>query len=97
MSQIIDQGVDFEVEMLTNTQLQKMRAQFVVTEGDNPLEKEEVTDGQLSCLYHKLQSGQPCRYGSLGATRRSDCQGHAVHLTAMARWAVEGGGTAWGR
>ena len=30
-----------------------------MTEGDNPLEKEEVTDGQLSCLYHKLQSGQP--------------------------------------
>lgn len=39
MSQIIDQGVDFEVEMLSNTVLQKMRSQFVVTEGDNPLEK----------------------------------------------------------
>ena len=59
MSQIIDQGVDFEVEMLPNTTLQKMRSQYVISEGDNPLEKEEVTDAQLSCLFHKLQSGQP--------------------------------------
>ena len=59
MSQIIDQGVDHEVEMLPATTLQKLRSQFVVAEGDNPLEKEEVTDAQLSCLYHKIQSGQP--------------------------------------
>ena len=58
MSQIIDQGVDFEVEMLSGPILQKMRAQYVATEGDNPLEKEEVTDAQLSCLHYKLQSGQ---------------------------------------
>lgn len=50
MSQIIDQGVDFEVEMLSGPTLQKMRAQFVIAEGDNPLEKEEVTDAQLTCL-----------------------------------------------
>ena len=35
-----------------------MRAQFVVSEGDSPLEKEEVTDAQLSCFHHKWQSGQ---------------------------------------
>lgn len=59
MNQVIGQGVDIEVEMLPGTTLQKLRAQFVVAEGDNPLEKEEVTDAQLSCLHHKLMSGQP--------------------------------------
>ena len=58
LSQIIDQGTDQETEMLPQETLQRMRRNFVTLEGDNPLEQEEVTDAQLSCLYAKLQSQQ---------------------------------------
>ena len=58
LSQILDQGSDQETEMLPLDTLQKMRRNFVMLEGDNPLEQEEVTDAQLSCLYAKLQSQQ---------------------------------------
>ena len=58
MNQIIDQGCDFEVEMLPAPVLQKMRGRFVMVEGDNPLDREEVTDAQLTCLFHKVQGGQ---------------------------------------
>ena len=58
MNQIIDQGCDFEVEMLPAVELQSMRAKFAMIEGDSPLEKEEVTDAQLSCLYYKVHNVQ---------------------------------------
>lgn len=59
MNQVIDQGCDFEVEMLASSVLHKMRGKFASAEGDHPFDKEEVTDAQLTCLYHKIQSGKP--------------------------------------
>ena len=54
MSQVIDQGADQEVEVLPHDEIAKYRQQYMLAEGDAPLEREEVTDAQLSCLKAKV-------------------------------------------
>ena len=58
LSQIIDQGSDMEIEQLDQLTIQKARRKYIQSEGDAPLEKEEVTDAQLSCLHAKLRHDQ---------------------------------------
>ena len=59
MSQVIDQGSDMEIEQLPHNEIQKKRQNFVLVEGDSPLEKEEITDAQLSCLGAKVAANLP--------------------------------------
>ena len=54
MNQVIDQGCDMEVEQLGHEKLLSLRQRFLIQEGDNPMENEEITDGQLSCLHGKI-------------------------------------------
>ena len=56
-SQVIDQGSDVEIEQLDPSTLQRLRKAYVMSEGDLPQEKEEVTDAQISCLLAKLNMG----------------------------------------
>ena len=58
LCQVIDQGSDMEIEQLDPSVLQKARRTYVQLEGDAPLEREEVTDAQLSCLHAKVVHGQ---------------------------------------
>ena len=58
LSQVIDQGSDQETEMLSMDDLQKLRRNYVLSQGDNPLEQEEITDSQLTCLFAKVQAQQ---------------------------------------
>ena len=58
LSQIIDQGSDMEIEQLAHDELQRKRQKYVLIEGDAPLEKEEITDAQLSCLQAKVCQSQ---------------------------------------
>lgn len=57
LSQVIDQGSDMEIEQLDAAVIQRARRAYVQSEGDSPLEKEEVTDAQLSALQAKLEHG----------------------------------------
>jgi hypothetical protein len=57
--QIIDQGLDVEVHMLDPARLAQLRKQYLIIEGDAPIEMEEVTDAQLSCLWAKLEMHGP--------------------------------------
>lgn len=59
LSQVIDQGSDAEVEQLPHGTLQQLRQKYVLVEGDVPLESEEVTDSQLTCLDWKLSMDLP--------------------------------------
>jgi hypothetical protein len=54
-SHVIDQGLDMEFEMLQAEVLLDARQQYVLQQGDAPVERDEVTDQQLSCLYGKIQ------------------------------------------
>jgi len=56
-SQVIDQGSDVEIEQLDPSTLHRLRKAYVMSEGDLPQEKEEVTDAQISCLHAKLNMG----------------------------------------
>ena len=56
-SQVIDQGSDVEIEQLDPSTLQRLRKAYVMSEGDLPQEKEEVTDAHISCLHAKLNMG----------------------------------------
>lgn len=58
LSQVIDQGSDMEIEQLDSQTLQKARRNYLQSEGDSPLEKEEVTDAQISCLSAKVSHEQ---------------------------------------
>lgn len=58
LSQVIDQGSDMEIEQLDAATLQRARRAFLQSEGDAPLEKEEVTDAQISALHAKINHGQ---------------------------------------
>ena len=55
MSQVIDQGCDLEVEQMSHLDLQRCRARYVAAQGERPIEKEEITDAQLSALAAKVQ------------------------------------------
>ena len=55
MSQVIDQGCDVEAEQMSHLDLQGCRARYVAAQGDRPIEKEEITDAQLSALAAKVQ------------------------------------------
>ena len=57
LCQVIDQGSDMEIEQLDPRTLQKARRAYVQSEGDSPLEKEEVTDAQISALAAKVNHG----------------------------------------
>lgn len=57
LNQVIDQGSDVEIEQLDQVALQRARRLYVHSEGDAPLEKEEVTDSQLSCLAAQINLG----------------------------------------
>ena len=59
LAQIIDQGSDMEIEQMPHDELQRRRQKFVLVEGDAPLEKEEITDAQLSCLQAKVSASLP--------------------------------------
>ena len=58
LSQVVDQGADQDCEMLSSVELLACRQRYIASTGDSPLEKEEVTDAQLSCLRAKVESGQ---------------------------------------
>ena len=57
LSQVIDQGSDMEIEQLDYASLQKYRRAYVISEGDAPIEKEDVTDAQISALESKISHG----------------------------------------
>eukprot|EP00435_Cladocopium_sp_Y103_P032411 s1532_g8.t1 len=54
LSQVIDQACDLEVEQMDHKLLLACRQRYVVIEGDAPIEREEVTDAQLTCLHAKI-------------------------------------------
>ena len=58
LSQVVDQGSDQEVAMLSVSELTTMRQRFITTFGDPPLQMAEVTDAQLTALHYKFVSGQ---------------------------------------
>ena len=58
MSQIVDQGCGFKVEMLPGHTLQKMRAHVVAVEGDSPLVKEEFTSAQSPASFTRFRVGR---------------------------------------
>ena len=43
---------------MAHEEIQRKRQRYVIIEGDAPLEKEENTDGQLSCLQAKIPQSQ---------------------------------------
>jgi hypothetical protein len=51
--------MDTEFELMSTEELAAARQVYVVAEGDGPIEREEVTDSQLSCLRGKLATGAP--------------------------------------
>ena len=57
LSQIIDQGCDLETDMLNRLELLECRRKYAISEGDSPLEREDPTDSQISCLKAKLDAG----------------------------------------
>ena len=57
LSQVIDQGSDMEIEQLDAAMLLRFRKAYSISEGDNPLEREEVTDAQISALHAKVEQG----------------------------------------
>ena len=59
LSQVIDQGKDAEVPLLSDQVLTELRNNYVVLLGDAPMDNSEVTDAQLSALYHITSSGLP--------------------------------------
>lgn len=89
LSQVIDQGPDVEIEQVDVLALQRARRNFVISEGDAPLEKEEVTDLQLSCLNGSIRG-----HGSMGALQRTACLTDEVYFTGAQGWPVEKRGAA---
>ena len=57
LPQVIDQGMDQEVPLLSNEDLSQMRGRFISTFGDPPLERAEVSDAQLTSLAFKAAQG----------------------------------------
>eukprot|EP00971_Amphidinium_carterae_P290634 5771456-Amphidinium_carterae.1 len=47
---VLDQSSDIEVTMLDHAELLKLRQRYVTKMGDYPMEREEVTDSQLSAF-----------------------------------------------
>ena len=58
LSQVIDQGSDQEITLLDHSTLSRYRARFNELNGDSPLQKVEVTDGQLTALDFRVNVGQ---------------------------------------
>ena len=46
-----------EIEQLDAAMLLRFRKAYSISEGDNPLEREEVTDAQISALHAKVEQG----------------------------------------
>ena len=98
LSQIIDQGADHDCEMLPMPEFMNYRRKFGDMTGDAQLEKEEVTDAQLSCLKAKLELGQAPfvdmgAWGAYGGRMHSESQ--EVHVTDAERQSLESSQVAW--
>ena len=57
LCQVIDQGLDQEVPLLTAPEIADMRKRYLATFGDPPLQRAEVTDAQLTALHFKTSQG----------------------------------------
>eukprot|EP00971_Amphidinium_carterae_P223495 4434395-Amphidinium_carterae.1 len=57
VSSVLDQEHELELSMLPHTELFELRRNYVMVLGDAPLEKEDVTDAQLSALKHWVEIG----------------------------------------
>ena len=57
LSTVIDQGTDQEVTMLPAETLTNMRRRYITAFGDEPLQRAEVTDTQLTALNFKCEQG----------------------------------------
>ena len=57
--QIIEQGCDFRREVVDRATAAQDETGVCAIEVGNPLDKEEITDAQLSCLHHKVNAGLP--------------------------------------
>ena len=57
VSTIMDQSSDREFELLPEDRLRTLRANFRASEGDAPMESEEVTDEQLSAFVRVVEAG----------------------------------------
>ena len=53
-SKVIDQGMDFEIQPMEPGDVRAARARYAVSEGDAPMDEEEITDTQLAALHVKL-------------------------------------------
>eukprot|EP00971_Amphidinium_carterae_P126404 2504153-Amphidinium_carterae.1 len=54
---VMDQSSDIEVALLEHAEMLKLRQRYVTKMGDYPMEREEVTDGQLSAFKRWIDLG----------------------------------------
>ncbi|CAK0856481.1 unnamed protein product, partial [Prorocentrum cordatum] len=57
LSAVLDQGLKGEVELYSHAQLQKIRNNYIVLMGDEPMGRHNYTDEQISALGRRLEAG----------------------------------------
>jgi len=83
LAQVIDQALDVEVPMMSADEITTARRRFLLSEGDAPLETEEITDMQLSALKAKITILRAAPFVDMGVWGpHGDRRARAMRFTA---------------